>query len=141
MTAMTDARPRTGGPATLKIYNAVFGYSEKQVRKFRIGEVRPHAQYDHSVDVDFTEPRKRNSKYTTIVPTSSLFVTIDVDGATVYDSRADVHCDMDEWRATNARFRGERPFRTVRIGVDGSVVSDSADDPDPEPPPFDDGLF
>lgn len=133
---MTDTTtPRTGGPATLKIYNAVFGYSEEPIRKFTIGEVRPYAQHDRSVAVTFIRPRKRSSMRMTVVPENHRFVTIEAGGKTVYDSRVDVPCDMDQWNETNAKFRGDRPGRTRRYR-DGVLVSDSADEPEVEPPPL-----
>jgi hypothetical protein len=133
---MTTAS-RSGGPATLKFYDAVSGFRENQVRKFSVGEVGSYAQHDRSVAVVFTEPRKRSSKYMRIVPDNISFVTIDVGGETVYDSRVDVPCDMDHWHETNARFKGDRPFQT-RVWRDGVLVSDSADEPEVQPPPYPD---
>lgn len=83
--------------------------------------------------ITYTEPRKRKGWLMNVVPDNISFVTIEADGSTVYDSRIDVPCDMDEWHATNARFKGDRPGRT-RLYRNGVLVSDSADDPDPEPP-------
>lgn len=132
------ATSRAGGPATLKTYNAVFGYHETPVRKYTISEVSSYAQHDRSVAITFTEPRKRNSMRIRITPDNISFTTVDVGGETVYDSRIDVPCDMDHWHETNARFKGaNRAVRTIGHRADGSI-EDSADEPEVEPPPLPD---
>jgi hypothetical protein len=128
---------RSGGRAVLKRYCAVFGYHETPVRKFTVYEVEPRAQYDRSVMISWVEPRKRSSEATVIVPNDYRFMTIEVDGETVYDSRIDIPCDMDKWKVTHAEHTGEnRCGRMIVYAPDGSIRSDSANDPDPEPPEF-----
>jgi hypothetical protein len=96
---------REGGKATIISHSAVFGRKENPVRWFRVGPIKPYAQFDASVDIDHLEPRKRKQRYTLRAkPDNMTFYTIEVNGETVYDSRDDVPVDMAEWEATAQRF-------------------------------------
>jgi hypothetical protein len=71
----------------------VLGRGRTPVRKFSVSEVSPYAQYDKSVLILFTEPRRRNSAYFKIVPDNLRFYTIEQNGQIVYDSRDDIPVD------------------------------------------------
>jgi hypothetical protein len=93
------------GQATIVFHSAVFGRSTQQVRWFQVSEVEPRAQDERSVTVRFLEPRKRRRCYTTLQASDySRYLTIEVNGATVYDSRQDVPIDMGKWNEAAARF-------------------------------------
>jgi len=98
-----------GGYATIVQHCAVFGRIETVVREFRVGEVRPYAQYPCSVSVRFVEPRKRRPACYTMTPDNTRYLTVEAAGRTLYDSRQDVPCDMSAWEATHRRFAGRRP--------------------------------
>jgi hypothetical protein len=96
-----------GGNAVLHFYGCVMisNYTY-QVRKFSVTETRPWAQYNRAVRVYWVEPRKRRGVSKTFAPlrVSDGYVVIEADGEYVYDSRADIPIDMDDFRATRARF-------------------------------------
>jgi hypothetical protein len=94
---------REGEHAVLTQHCAVFGDLTQTVRKFKVDEVR-NTYGVRSVSIYCVEPRKRNGEMYTMSSNTSRYITISVNGAVVYDSRDDVPCDMDQWRATRARF-------------------------------------
>lgn len=101
--ATVEAEPQlTGGKATIVLHSSVFGITRKPARKFHVGAPRPRAQYDSTVSIDVIAPKKRTSERYTAYPDDRYFFTVEVDGATAYDSRTDVPCDMDKWQATYA---------------------------------------
>ena len=94
----------TGEHATIVQHCAVFGRIETAVRTFQVSDVKPYAQYDLSVTVTFQEPRKRRRASYTMHSEDTRYLTIEVRGAVVYDSRQHVPCDMDWWAETRKRF-------------------------------------
>jgi hypothetical protein len=42
------------------------------------------------------------------------YITIELNGLTLYDTRDDVPCDMDKWRETRARFPARRPVARLK---------------------------
>jgi hypothetical protein len=74
------------------------------IRKFVVTEVRAYAQYERSVAILFVRTGKRNPESTRICPDNGSYVTIEVGGVGVYDSRIDVPCDMDAFNASRAKF-------------------------------------
>ncbi len=90
------------GSAKLILHNAVFGRQEIPVSYFRVGKVQPRAQHKAVVDVVFIQTGKRKRSCTEIEPTNYRYLTVEIEGRTVYDSRKDVPCDMDEWAKTAA---------------------------------------
>jgi hypothetical protein len=100
------------GPATLVQHCAVYGRLETPVRWFEVGEVRPYAQHPVSVDVTFIKPRKRTRAYYTIKPENYRYLTAEVGGRVVYDSRADVPCDMAKWEETRALLKSRSLITT-----------------------------
>jgi len=132
--AETREQVRTGGAATIWLFSAVTGPLETKVRNYAVLESRPYAQYDKSVTIRYTEPRKRSPKALTIMG-NERFVTVEVAGEVVYDSRFDIPVDMDEWNEKNDDFKTHRPGR-IRRYRDGELIHDSADDIEVEPPPF-----
>ena len=98
----------SGDRAVIVQHCAVFGRLETEVRKFIVGDVRPWAQYDCAVSVSFVKPRKRRWYSYTMYPENIRYLTIEVDGKTIYDSRDDVPCDMSAWVETDTRFIGKR---------------------------------
>ncbi len=101
------------------------GHWEKKVRQWSIGDVKADAS-SFSVYVMFIEPKKRRSSYFTITSNNMKYLTIEDGGKVLYDTRRDVPCDMDEWAATNERFKNNRPFTIVRYNADGTEIKDQA---------------
>jgi hypothetical protein len=86
---------------TLIKHCAVFGTKRWPFRKFRIGSVRPYAQYEKSVTIGIVPPRKRKWEHWTAQNDNLTYFTIeDADGVEVYDSRSQVPCDMDRFQNT-----------------------------------------
>jgi hypothetical protein len=110
--AVTDRGQLDGGLARIVQHCAAFGRIETPVRAFWVDEVVPYAQHAVSVSVTFTEPRQRRAAFT-MTPDDLRYLTVEVGGRVVYDSRTDVPCDMATWEATARRF-GDRPV--VQIG-------------------------
>jgi hypothetical protein len=92
------------GPALIVQHCAVMHRLETPVRWFRVGQPRPYAQHPASVCVGFKKPRKRVPHYYTITPDNIRYLTIEVGGRVVYDSRQEVPCDMAKWEETRSRF-------------------------------------
>jgi hypothetical protein len=86
---------------------------ETLVRTYNVGPVQPRAQYPCTVSVECTEPGKRRRFFYTMEPTSDRYLTIEVGGRVVYDSRADVPCDMEEWAKIAAQFAKNREIDQV----------------------------
>jgi hypothetical protein len=93
------------------------GRLETPVRAYLVEPPRPYAQHRASVSVAFIEPRQSRAAFYRILGDNLRYLTIEVDGQVIYDSRSDVPCDMDHWAATNARFQGNRPMQTIHQGV------------------------
>lgn len=53
------------------------------------------------------------------------YITIELNGLTLYDTRDDVPCDMDKWRETRARF----PARWPVVRLKSPHLRHRADDP------------
>ncbi len=96
------------GPAVIIQHCAVFGERQRPVQWWMVGEVKPYAQYDCSVVVNFIETGTRRKGYFTITPDNTKYVTVRVDGRVVYDSRTDVPCDMAKWEASADRYLSGR---------------------------------
>jgi hypothetical protein len=92
-----------GGRALIVQHCAVWGDLPTQVCQFTVRSPEPYAQYPTSVLVLFKEPKRRNSAYFKIYPDSIRNLTIEQDGAVIYDSRSEVPCDMEEWHRSAAR--------------------------------------
>jgi hypothetical protein len=89
----------------LNVYTCVMNpCSRRPIRAFSVSTVKPEAQYDQSVTITFTYPRKRKSLAMGFYPTNGQYATVEVDGTVVYDSRADIPCDMDLFNSSRARF-------------------------------------
>ena len=96
------------GKAIIMSHNAVFGIRSWPVRKWKIFPPRPLAQYPVAIRVEFVEPRKRRRMCTDVDPDNLRYLTIELDdGAVLYDSRAEVPCDMAKWGET-CRKHGQR---------------------------------
>ena len=107
-----------GGPAVIVQHCAVDGRMETPVRSFRVGEVPPCAKYPASVRISFVAPRKRGGASFSMEPDNIRYLTIETEGRVLYDSRADVPCDMAKWEETNLRFQNNRGFTTIKMGAD-----------------------
>src|SRR5262245_39323602 len=103
------------GAAVIVQHCSVFGTIRTPVRQFKVEDVRPYAQHKLSVTVAFLEPRKRTWCLFTMVPDGTRYLTIEVGGSVVYDSRAEVPCDMAKWEETWARFKDRRPFTITHV--------------------------
>ena len=99
---------RSGDVGTIVTHCAVFGRKVTPVRKFCVDEVRARPQYPCSVYVFFTAPRRRVQQAFLIVPDNLTYLTVEVDGREVYDSRIDVPCDMTKWKEVYDRFEKKR---------------------------------
>jgi hypothetical protein len=97
--------PFTFREALIVQHCAVIGRLEQLVRAYHIGEVERYAQYPVSVRVAFLAPRKRRAASFRVVPDNIRYLTVEGDGHVIYDSRADVPCDMTAWNATDQKFR------------------------------------
>ena len=130
MTGTTNERTRSGGPATITLHHSVVGIigmpfdDSIPVRNFTVGEVRPYAQYERTVYITYTLPRKRNRTSIHVRKDGLTYVTIDAGGQTIYDSRDDrseldrvpVHIVHFKTRSIEVpRAQGNRPFRVQRI--------------------------
>jgi hypothetical protein len=103
----TDKQVREGNKATLIRHCAVFGRKRKEVRKFRVTDPAPFAQYPVAVTIWITEPRKRTSFGYRATPDNLTYLTVEVQGAVVYDSRSDVPCDMEKWEDIYQKHKAE----------------------------------
>jgi hypothetical protein len=91
---------RKGEHGTIVDHSAVFGERKTAVRSWEVSEVKPYAQYEKSLTIVFVRPGKRKSEGYLCTPENLRYYTIkNRSGETVYDSRADVPCDMDAWQA------------------------------------------
>src|SRR5262245_32836749 len=100
---------------------AVMGRLETRVRTYAISDPRPMTRTQTGVNVSFMKPRHRRAAYYRILSDNLRYLTIEVAGQVVYDSRQDIPCDMGEWEATNARFDVARPLRTVYTDIRAQV--------------------
>lgn len=110
------------GPAVVVRHCSVSGRSEWAVRKVSVGDPEKYAQYPIAVCVRFLEPRKRLGAYVWVTCQSLDYVTILVGGREVYDSRADVPCDMAKWEETAARFKKDPAWEIHHRHTDGTVT-------------------
>ena len=78
------------------------GVSRTDAREVRIDPPDREAQYDDVVTIRYTEPRKRRGRYFSVDPTNIVFVTVEVGGRLVYDSRTEVPLDMAFWNEKRA---------------------------------------
>lgn len=101
-----ETMKREGDKATIIQHCAMFGNLKTEVRKFDVGEVKPHAQHKKSVYVSFIKPRERRSYYYLMVPDNVRYITIERDGKVLYDSRTDVPCDMAAWQKSYDEHKG-----------------------------------
>jgi len=91
----------TFAKAVIVTHSAVFGRKETAVRAYCIDPVAPYAQYTKAVRVAFIKPNRRLLCCYDVKQDNLTFLTIEVGGLTVYDSRSEVPCDMLKWNATN----------------------------------------
>jgi hypothetical protein len=108
--------------ATLIQHCAVFGTLKTEVRKFVIGDAKPYAQYPVSVRISFVKPRERNGSSIMVLPDSHRFTTIERDGVGLYDSRADVPCDMTKWKESYRRNRATWLARQAEIDKENATA-------------------
>ena len=99
-------------------HDAIGGRREFVVRKFRVGEVEPDEHRGKSVLVSIVGPRKRTWLHSRIVGDYFVFLTIEVEGCVVYDSREDVPCDMERFRVLEMRARAEEEAIAKRFAAD-----------------------
>lgn len=118
-----------GDKALIVDHCALFGRHEWLVRKFSVSEVRPYAQYERSVSVDFVKPRKRTWQRTAVLENNRRYITIEsADGELIYDSRSDIPCDMDQWEATRCEFEGRAGFHVEVIDTTRGHSDDRLDE-------------
>lgn len=95
-------------PCTVKHHCAFQATHSHQVASARwyLGE---YAQYPKALHITETLPKKVRQRKVemnsyTIAPDSLHYLTIEVEGVEVYDSRVDVPCDMQMYAATQKEF-------------------------------------
>ncbi len=103
--------------AVIVTHCAVLGRKETAVRAYRIGPVAPYAQYEKHVFIYFYEPKRRTFRFYGVSNDNRTFLTVEVAGRTVYDSRTEVPCDMQQWSETNDKWklRGSRGASASKI--------------------------
>ena len=94
---------------------AVDGRLETPVRAYAVEPRKPFGPQATSVVVSFIQSGKRHGASFRIVRDHLRYLTIEVGGQVVYDSRTDVSCNMTRWAETDARFRDNRPLQTQEI--------------------------
>lgn len=94
---------------------AVMGRLATPARAYQVSAPRPVTRTQTGITVSFIKPRQRRSAYYQITSDNLRYLTIEVGGHVVYDSRHDIPCDMEQWAATNAKWQHNRPLQTVRI--------------------------
>jgi hypothetical protein len=100
---------REGKNATILTYNFMRAEpSKRNVREFKVLEVKPYAQYERSVSIVYCEPRRRRKFAITCFEDNLHYILIHQKGrGIIYDSRLDVPCDMkvfaEERRSIEAR--------------------------------------
>ena len=99
--------------ASIRQYCAMAGTLETPVRTYHIAPPQRYAQPPTSVRVYFLKPRNRSPVSYNMVPDNLRYLTIEVAGQVVYDSRTDVPCDMAKWTATNQEWQDRRPCTIV----------------------------
>ena len=105
MDAAAKRMMREGKTATIVIHSAIYGERKREVRRFEVSEVKPYAQHEKTVVISFVEPRKRQWMSARVVPNDPRYITIeDCKGHEVYDSRADVPCNMTKWHEVRERW-------------------------------------
>jgi len=107
-----DEPVRSGGRAVVVVCDAVMGRSEIPVRSFSVSEPTINDRGNQQVRVSGFKPRMRTATYWLVEDDGkhTRYVTVEVDGVSVYDSRADVPCDMAAWDATNQHHANDRPL-------------------------------
>jgi len=112
-----DTSPRldviTGAQALIVQHHAVFGRLARSVTSFTVGTVEPRADDTRAVTVSFEEPRKQMRSSVRMVADDTRYLTVEVAGTLVYDSRQDVPCDMTRWQETKLKFP-QPPFSSHR---------------------------
>jgi hypothetical protein len=89
----------------LNVYTCVMSpHHARPIRAFSVSSVKPEAQYDQSVTITWTAPRKRKSLAMGFYPTNGQYATVEVGGNVVYDTRADIPCNMELFNSSRARF-------------------------------------
>jgi len=74
---------------------------QRPIREIRVSE---RVQHGNSVVLSYTEPKKRVSRSVRVSPDNITYYTVEENGRTLYDTRDDVPCDMEQWQQTRARF-------------------------------------
>jgi hypothetical protein len=94
-----NAGKRSGENAIIYRHSAVFGIQHDPVRKFEIGSVEPYAQYEKSVSIKGVSSGRRRWRYFRVTGDNlSYYIIKNAAGRELYDSRADVPCDMAKWQ-------------------------------------------
>ena len=86
----------------------------QRLRGYRIVPMERCAQFDRAVSVWYVEPRRRRWHGFVVKNDDLVYVTIEKDGRVVWDSRADVPCDMTKWLADQHKFQARWQARGIR---------------------------
>lgn len=95
-------------PCTVKHHCALQATYSHQVASvsWYLGAYAQYAKALHITETMARKPRQRKVRTAcyTIVPDDLRYLTIEVEGVEVYDSRADVPCDMHKYAETQKEF-------------------------------------
>lgn len=105
MTEITQQRE--GGPAVLVVHSVLWGRMEVAVDKFFVASPKPYDPYDKAVGIVFKESHKKAKLITLVIPENDRFVTIEIEGRVVYDSRLDIPVDMEEFHKAERQFAAD----------------------------------
>lgn len=92
------------GTVDIVRHNAVMGRTEQAARWFRVSDPRPFAQFDASVCISYLAAGSRRQATLWVYSGNLEYLTVEADGRVLYDSRADVPCDMAKWEEAAGQF-------------------------------------
>jgi hypothetical protein len=95
-------------PAMILQHCAVAGRLEPSVRAYRVWPPRAYSEHRVSVTLWFRVPQSLTRYAYVVIPDNCRYLTIEVNGQTVHDSRTDVPCDLAEWEATRHKWANRR---------------------------------
>jgi hypothetical protein len=97
------ANVKDGG--VLNVYTCVMSpHNAYPISGFSVSTVKPSAEYDCSVRIAFIELHTSDTKSLRVYPTNGQYATVEVAGKVVYDSRADIPCNMTLFNSSRTRF-------------------------------------
>jgi hypothetical protein len=114
VTGMDRQMKRGGGRATVVLHDAAYGMSKVPVRSWTVGDPVPVPSGGDAVCIRYVAAVGRPPWFFWMLPDNLLYLTVEQDGRVVYDSRADVPCDMDRHTEERGRYEPLRSRPTDR---------------------------